>query len=332
MTAETTTAAVLAGFDDPRCTAERWNALLSLGGTNTLFLTWEYQRAWWNSFERTGQLLIAAERDGQLIAIAPFFADEGIVYFIGSGGSDYLDFVGDTSDPAVLDLLLAAARNRVPEFHGFQFYHILESSRTGELLRAAAGRLGLKLAVESGMPAPFVDLAGQPEVARAAVERKKLLQVQRTLERDGVLAVEHLSDGSAILPHLGEFMQQHIERWAATPHPSQFLQPAQRTFLEKLTAVAANSDWLRFTRILWNGAPIACHYGFCYAGSYVCYKPAFDVAHSRRSPGQVLMRHLILAAINERAHTFDFGLGDEPYKQRFATGSRHVNNWALHAA
>ena len=323
---------VLEGFDDPRCTPEQWNALLHRGNTDAVFLTWEYQRAWWESFQRTGLLLIAAVRDGQLLAIAPFFTEEGMVYFVGSGGSDYLDFIGDTSDPAVLDLLLATARDRVPEFQGFQFYHVLESSGTGERLRAAAGRLGLTIAVERGMPAPFIDLAGQLEAARAAVEKKKLLQVERTLERDGVLAVQHFSDGSAILPHLGELMQQHIDRWAATPHPSQFLQSAQRTFLEKLTAAATNSGWLRFTRVLWNGAPIACHYGFCYEGSYVCYKPAFDIMHSRRSPGQVLMRHLILAAMNEHAHTFDFGLGDEPYKQRFATGARHVNNWALSPA
>lgn len=46
----------------------------------------------------SGQLmLILAERNGQPVALAPLFADSGMVYFVGSGGSDYLDFVGDSS-------------------------------------------------------------------------------------------------------------------------------------------------------------------------------------------------------------------------------------------
>src|SRR5438105_2172575 len=317
MKAQTANVELLEGFDDPRCGALAWNSLLARGSTNTVFLTWEWQRAWWESFERTGLMLIAAEMDGEIVAIAPLFAEEGMIYFVASGGSDYLDFIGDIGDPAVLDGLLLAARKRVHKFQGYQFYHVLEDSRTGEYLQAAAERLGLALTVEIGMPSPFLDLAGEPEAARAAVEKKKLLQAERMLHRDGVLTVEHFSDGYSILPHLDAFMQQHVDRWAVTPHPSQFLRSAERTFFKKLTATAANSGWLRFTRILWNGAPIAFHYGSCYQGSYLYYKPTFDVAYSRRSPGQVLLRHSILAAMNEGARTFDFGLGDEAFKQRF---------------
>ena len=47
-------------------------------------------------------------------------------------------------------------------------------------------------------------------------------------------------------------------------------------------------------------------------------------------PGQVLLRHSILAAMNEGAHTFDFGLGDEAFKQRFATGARRFRTFLLH--
>lgn len=320
----------LNGFDDSRCGRSRWNELVKQSDTHAVFLTWEWQRAWWDSFERSGLLIIGAEKNGELVAIAPLFSEAGMVYFIGSGGSDYLDFIGDISDEEVLDSLLRAAIECVDDFAGFLFYHVLENSHTGKRLEGCGTRLGLTMASERGMAAPFMNLSDQADIVRLALDNKRVLQVQRWLEREAPLTIERLSDGVAIQAHLDQLMQQHIDRWASTPYQSQFLQVRERTFLSSLTNLAANQGWLRFTRILWKGDAIACHFGFCYEGSYFCYKPTFDVRHARRSPGQVLIRHLILTAMDEGAHTFDFGLGDEPYKDRYATGRRYVNNWGLY--
>lgn len=42
------------------------------------------------------------------------------------------------------------------------------------------------------------------------------------------------------------------------------------------------------------------------------------------------MRQLLLAAIAEGAKTFDFGIGDEAYKSRYATGVTHLRTWGLY--
>src|SRR5262245_8028196 len=125
---------VLEGFNDPGFGRADWNALLKQGNSDVVFLTWEWQQAWWESFNRTGLLLLLAERDGRPIALAPFFAEDGMVYFVGSGGSDYLDFIGDVKSPGVLSALLAAAREQTQGFVGFLLYHILEDSPTCLLL------------------------------------------------------------------------------------------------------------------------------------------------------------------------------------------------------
>jgi CelD/BcsL family acetyltransferase involved in cellulose biosynthesis len=133
-----------------------------------------------------------------------------------------------------------------------------------------------------------------------------------------------------IRPELDAFFAQHVARWAVTPSPSLFHDPTQRRFYERLTEEAAEAGWLRFTRVDWNGQPIAFHFGFCYGGSYLWYKPSFDIAWARRSPGEVLLRQLFCAAMAEGAHTFDFGLGDEPFKRRFATQINRVHTWGLY--
>ena len=61
------------------------------------------------------------------------------------------------------------------------------------------------------------------------------------------------------------------------------------------------------------------------------YKPSFAIDLARHSPGEALLRQLLLAAIEEKACAFDFGLGEEAFKSRFATGIRYVRNWGLYA-
>ena len=222
-----------------------------------------------------------------------------MVCFNGAGyfEVDNLDFIGDTGDPAVLDALLETAREQAPGFLGFRFDFVPDSTGTGARLQAAAERLGLACYEEWDLPAPLLDLAGQPEAALAATQRKHALRHERFFRREGTLEVTHLRAGSAIWPHLEEFFQQHIARWEGTASPSPFREEKRRRLYERLTQVAGDTGWLRFTRVDWNGHPIAFHYGFCYRGRYFWNIPSFAIDLARRSPGQVLLRQLLLAAI-----------------------------------
>src|SRR5437660_954730 len=114
---------VLTGFDDPLVGRERWNALVAAGDTQAPYLTWEFQRAWWETLGTHGGgdlLLIAAERNGVPVALAPFFVDERMVFFVGTSFEfDYLDFIGDVADAGVAGALLSAARDAVPRLREF---------------------------------------------------------------------------------------------------------------------------------------------------------------------------------------------------------------------
>ena len=324
---------VLNGFDDPGFGRAQWEQLLQDSNTDIIYLTWHYQRTWWETFKRGKLLLIIAERDGHPVALAPFYTQSGMVYFIASEfESDYLNFIGDISDPEVLDALLVTARDHVPEFEGFRFYFVPDKSGTGSALAAAAERLCFSCYDEEEMVAPVLDLATQREFALAAVNKKKksLLQRERYFRREGLLEVQHLRDGEAILPHLEAFFEQHKARHPHSSNPSRFQYEKVPLFVERFTKVAAKTGWLRFTRIDWDGRPIAFHYGFCYRGRFFWGMSSFDVDLARHSPGQVLLRQLLLAAIDEGAHTFDFGTGDQEFKLRFATHVSNVRTWGLY--
>lgn len=329
MTATVTTR-VLRGFNDPSFGPAEWERLLAAGHSDAVFLTWHWQSAWWAAFGRGELLLIVVERDGETVALAPLFTEAGMVYFVGSGGSDYLDFVGDISEPEILDALLLEAKSRVAEFTGFVFYHVLDNSESGRRLAAAATRLDLKIFDEGDQPAPALEFSPDKKNATVAANKKSLVRHERFFARDGSLKVSHLSRGREILPHLDEFFAQHRERWAAMPHPRLFWDEAQMRFYRLLTSAAADTGWLRFTRLDWQGRAIALHFGFCYRGSFLWYKPSFAIDLARHSPGEVLLRQLLLRAVAEDACRFDFGIGEEAFKSRFATRVNRVRNWGLY--
>jgi CelD/BcsL family acetyltransferase involved in cellulose biosynthesis len=326
MTTTTVNARILNGFDaiDP----QQWSALLRRGDTDAVNLTWPWQRGWWEAFGRGRLLLVGAEDEGELAALAPLFADGGMIFNVCP--EDHLDFVGDVGDPEILDALLETARAQVQDFVGFTFYFVPDTSRTGPRLRAAADRLGLVCCLENETPCPRLDLAGQPEAARASTRKKSLVRHERFFRREGELQVRHMGDATTVLGHLDEFFDQHVARRAATAAPSLFTDPAQREYYRRQTRVVGPLGWLRFTRIDWNGRPIAFHYGLCYRGRYLFGIPTFAIDLARRSPGEVLLRQLLLAAIEEGARCFDFGIGGEAYKDRFATDVPRLQTWGLY--
>jgi CelD/BcsL family acetyltransferase involved in cellulose biosynthesis len=317
---------LLEGFDDPALSDETWMDLLERGATHAVFLTPEWQRAWWETFGRDRLLLLLAAGAERISALAPLFVDEdGMVYFVGSGGSDYLDFLGDSGDPRILAGLLETARAVAPRFAGFRLHHVPESSPTTKALPGAAKIAGLSCECECSMIAPALELGRDPAVP----QRKSLVRHQNFFSNNGILEVSHFRNATEIVPQLEEFFAQHVARWNATGHPSLFLKRSRRCFYRRVAQLASGSGWLRFTRVDWNGHAIAFHFGFSYDGVYVWYKPSFDIALARRSPGEVLLRQLFLAASSEGAHTFDFGIGDEAFKNRFATRRERVHTWTL---
>ena len=317
-------------FEDPLITPATWNQLLQKSSSNVIFMTWQWQKAWWDIFGRGQLLLISAEEDGQPIFIAPLFADGGMIFFTGSGGSDYLDFIGDTDNPAILENILLLAAEQVTDFVGFRFYHILEHAPTAMMLEAISKKQGWEYYDEGSLPAPMLEMEKFPEIAHSAAMKKSLLRHEAWFEKNGGVQSIHLHRCKDILPWLDEFFEQHTRRWQQTAFPGLFNDKKQRLFYKRFVELASATGWLRFAVIKWKEKAIAFHYGFNYNGSFLWYKPSFDIELAKHSPGEVLLRQLLLQALKEHAQVFDLGLGDEIFKERFATSKRFVHTHGLY--
>jgi CelD/BcsL family acetyltransferase involved in cellulose biosynthesis len=91
---ETRTSAGLAAL------RQEWHVLLERCDTATIFQSWEWNDAWWQSFSHDKRLLLLKVRDrGTLVGLAPFYISRqpGTPFrrlaLIGTGTSDYLDIL-----------------------------------------------------------------------------------------------------------------------------------------------------------------------------------------------------------------------------------------------
>jgi CelD/BcsL family acetyltransferase involved in cellulose biosynthesis len=73
-----------------------------------------------------------------------------------------------------------------------------------------------------------------------------------------------------------------------------------------------------------DGRPLAWYFGFQVNGKFLLYQHTFDLDASAYTPGELLLWNLFEYARDHVAREFDFGNGDEPYKNRFANHSRET--------
>jgi CelD/BcsL family acetyltransferase involved in cellulose biosynthesis len=301
-----------------------WDQLLAHSQANTIFLTSGWLRAWAETYGQGARLLIPQIwRKGQLIAAAAFQHSNGIITFAGIGPSDYLDIAVDpTLDShtasSVITELLDAARTATPHFRCFWLERIPLENGTFARLSAPGSRYYVTRL--GGVQAPSMDMSAATE----KLQKKSLRRHERAFERQGNVQTETFTHAAEILPRLHEFFDQHVRRWLDTSSPSLFTTDTARAFYTTLTRYLDKTDWLRFTDIRLDGRLAAAHFGFFYAGRFIWYKPTYEPALAKHSPGEVLLKRLIEKAQADNATEFDFTIGEEAFKYRFATKVRDV--------
>ncbi len=315
-------------FEDPGLPAV-WGRLFAASDMRSITQTLEWQRTWWSVFAKGTLLLLAAERDGETVAIAPLFCDEGMVFFTGVGEADWHDVLGAGHDVDVLAALLAAAMELAPGFVGFKLHFIPEFSRTGAALAAAAGRLGLDLYEMESIVSVVVDIASNAEMVRRSVSRS-MRKAENFFRNNGELVVQWITTAAEALPLLPEFVEMHAARWRLKDIESGFLRPDVRTFLERWIAVSADAGWLRMLRLEWNGRTLGMDLNWHFGATQHSGQWVFDIEFMSRSPGQILLRHSVLMALESGMHTYDLGLGDQAYKFRLPSRTVTCPTWGLY--
>ncbi len=313
------------GFDT---LATEWNGLLHRSAADTIFLTLEFQRTWWQCLGE-GELLILAVRDddnGELVGIAPFFATvdpqgQRVLATVGCVDvADYLDFIvaqgqEDTVYAALVDYL---AGPNAPAWDLLNLCNIHQDSPTLDTLPALAESRGWTVSTARDDVCPIVQLPGTWEEYMEMLEGKQRREIRRKLRRAGgeiaqnwyIVGQEH-----DLETEVGAFLDLMA---ASAPDKADFLTPRMRDFFYQLARVTYDAGWLQLVFLQAGGRNAAAYLNFVYNNRVLVYNSGLDwQTFPRLGAGIILTTHSIRHAIEQGREVFDFMRGDERYKYQF---------------
>lgn len=304
---------------------EGWDDLAAAAGNP--FATAEWVRAWWRHYGsgRTLTIWRVLDDDGRLVALLPLVRLErgplALVRFAGHGAADQL---GPVCAPG--DATLAAAGLR--EIAG--------------RLRGAGLLLADRVPVEDGYAAslggsvlrhhasPVLEIASDWDgwlAEKSSNFRAQVRRLERRLARDHRLRFRLADDPERLDEDLELLFALHEARWH--DGGSTAFSPTRRAFHRDFARAAQARGWLRLWFAEVDGRPAAAWYGIRHAGRDWYYQMGRDPAFDKLKVGWVLLTHTIRDAFESGARAYHFGLGPEPYKDRFATKDPGVETIVL---
>jgi CelD/BcsL family acetyltransferase involved in cellulose biosynthesis len=307
--------------------AERWNALVAANETNTIFQTYEWFDAWWESFGARRELFFLVVREGdEIVGFAALMRRRSAfgwrqLEFAGTGNADYQDFILPKDKPRALAAISGFLRESWLRWDRFALANVPGHSSTLSLLAAARGT-GLRIVDEIHVPCPTLMFQSNAEQARHMIDKYSVRRPLNWFRKHGKVSFRHVGSVEEINTLLPTFFDQHRRRWENVGKPSLFSDARQMRFYELLALKLHARGWLQFSVVELDGAPIAFHYGFDYGGCVTWYKPAFAVKYAEHSPGLLLTRQLIEDCLARSRRELDFTIGDEAFKTRFASAWR----------
>lgn len=316
--------------------AQEWNDLLSESISDTPFLRYEYQQAWWQhrgggEWKNAQLILVTARESGKLVGIAPLFIAEyenqPALLLNGSIEiSDYLDLIVRKEDHAnfLTGLLDFLASSLADSWSKLDWYNLPDDSPTLAALKAEGEKRGWAHLEEMYRPTPRIALNGNFEDYLSNIDKKQRHEIRRKMRRaaESELNVRFvIVDKSAdIEPELQSFFDLMVQ----DSNKATFLHPAMREQMTMFlrSAHAGGYLWLGFLEIA--GEKMAASLNFDYKGKLWGYNSGVSRSNMELSPGWVLMAHTIQWCCENGRYEFDFMRGDEDYKYRLGGVNRFV--------
>jgi CelD/BcsL family acetyltransferase involved in cellulose biosynthesis len=306
---------------------EQWNALVAESGGATIFQTYEWFASWWRAFGHRRELfLVTFWQDDRLAGIAPLMIERraGLRHleFVGSGNADYNDFILGRREEEILPLVARYLASQRDRWDLMTLRNVPTESPTAVILPAVMRSLGLGTTDHEHVACPTLQVSSRAAETRRLLDSYGFRRRIKQLRQHGELAFMRCSTAEQVNDHLPRFFAQYLERRGNSPAATAFAQPEVQGFYRALAAALLPRGWLHFSVLECGGQPAAYHFGFEFGGRLYWYKPCFDPALARQSPGTVLLWYLISDCRQRGLEEFDFTVGAEAFKYRYASSER----------
>jgi CelD/BcsL family acetyltransferase involved in cellulose biosynthesis len=189
------------------------------------------------------------------------------------------------------------------------------------LREATAAALGH---CEQSTVSPYLDLKGYGTLDEVlsrcnAGHRGQVKKQIRKLEEVGAVTMRVFrgDEKEAAKEELCKFFEAYERQWGQKGSHISEIKESQNLFNHLIDDMLA-TGLIHFSALKCGDVSIHWHYGFLHKNRFHWYKPGYDVAWSKYSPGKVHVAYLIDECVRNGIRYFDFLYGDEPYKYSWA--------------
>lgn len=312
-----------------------WTELQAKSATDTVYLTWEWVKTWWDHFghDKTLWLITAKTDDGRLVGIAPLvveierefrFAQMRMLTFVGGRGPmDHLDFIIERGlESEVIPAFLAA----IQEEHGWDVLsiaHIREDSPNLPILQAS----GITWEEDEARIAPYVVLNTTWDKYLQTLSTKTRQNQRRNIKKLDTAFPDRwvfdvVSDPADIRPTLARLIELHQAQWQAQGKPGSFADPQVAKFHHAVAHLLMEKGWLRLLRLRIDGQLVAAALTFAFRGRAYGFSMGVDYSIPHVELGHAMVQLGIRDAAESGMSEYDFLWGDEEWKYRWNAVNR----------
>ncbi len=316
---------------------KEWDDLLGASRSGGIFQTWEWVSCCWQHFSRgKSMVLICVRADGRLVGLAPMEITRmyGLplrrLQFIGTGVSDYLDFV---LDEGYENTALAAIVKWITSQRGrWDLVDLQQFPQNSPSLTMIADMISCDALSDDWHArflhtevCPYLPLAESWADMNKSFGKKMRFNLgyyERLMNRDfdkvslGPLSMGELDEG------MDAFFDLHTARWRKRWMPGMLAGADRQAFHREVAALAHKRGWLRLHGLRLDGKLQSVLYCFTLKEKGYYYLGGFEPTLAKYSPGTVLTGFAVKDAIAHGCREFDFLRGNERYKARWTKAER----------
>jgi CelD/BcsL family acetyltransferase involved in cellulose biosynthesis len=322
--------------------ASAWRGVSQVGGGDSPFLSHDWFACCWRTAgpDRRRELWVL-EDAGSPVAFLPLTRVRTRVWglpvrllsFLECPDTPFVDIPTARRAEEVIPEFLSALR-QAGAWDVLSFRKLSPESATLEALRAAlAGRWPWREGRREA--SPCVEISGTWEDylgQRSQRFRKTCRNIENRLEKSGTVTVEEHREVDPDGPIFAELMDVSLQSWKGSRGLAMVNMPGASRFFREFTRRASVNGWLRLWILRVDGRALATEYQVKSNGSLYALRADFDAGAETLSPGAVLNLRIVRSLFERQdVHLYNMGPGANPYKLRWATGSRETHSIHVYA-
>lgn len=325
-----------------------WCELHDADPAASVFMSWEWQSAWWKHYGpgRDLRLVIARDDAGRVVGIAPLHIERQrvarctevrVLRWGGTGGDTSPDDLDPLVDPSrskdVVKALVRAILDLSPGWDVAILSDLNASNEFWKTLNDMAAARFPRLGHDEPIQIAYVDLPQSWDDYLQSVggdRRYTIRNTRRKAETQHGIGFRVFESGDDLSMIYDSLVELHRKRWSARGVPHAFSTESYVQFHREAVIGCSRRGWIRFFALVKDEQPIAAFYCYNYRGKVFYFQAGYDPAHEKVRPGLVLMGHALEHSITSGCEIFDYLRGDHEYKNQWGKGLRETRTTKIY--